>query len=226
MMNNFENLITNIKVGDSFSNYRRLCDYLELPIASGNAKIAQMKKIGEYVDFRKDGNALIVTSVHSRVLHEDKRKIGKISANRKQFDQYKIPMEYDHCTGVYAIKLENKIYIGSTTDFRKRFLVHKYGIKNFEYTKKLLDNGATFEILYLAPHSISQQELLDKEQEIIDSYLSQSNIKVMNKGLIVYGSSKSKKIRKRIEQQSCQIWVTKSNYKQAVQLLKENGLIA
>lgn len=226
MMNNFENLIANIQVGDSFSNYRRLCDYLELPITTGNAKMAQIKKIKEYVDFRKDGNTLIVTSVHNRVPCEDKRKIGKIGANRKQFDQYKIPMEYDHRAGVYAIKLKNKMYIGSTTDFRKRFLVHKYGIKNFEYTKNLLDNGATFEILFLAPDSMLRQELLDKEQEIIDLYLSQSNIEVINKELIVYGSSKSKKIRKRIKQQLCQILVTKSNYKRAVQLLKENGLIA
>lgn len=222
MMENFEKLITNIQVGDSFSNYRRLCDYLKLPITTGNAKMAQMKKIKEYIDFRKNGNMLVVTSVHSRVPHDDKRKSRKMGINRKQFNQYKIPMEYDHRAGVYAIKLENKMYIGSTIDFRRRFLSHRYGINGFEYTKKLLDDGATFELLFLAPNSMSRKELFIKEQTMIDSYSIQSDVEVVNKGCMIHSLYKTEN-----KQQSSvkPIWISKNDYGQAVKLLKENDFI-
>ena len=64
-----------LSVGKVFKNYKELCKYLDEPLKTGNAKIAQMKGWERYFKLQKDGHKMIVEEVYevTQDLAEDKR---------------------------------------------------------------------------------------------------------------------------------------------------------
>lgn len=54
----------NLKGGNVFSNYKELCNFLDIPILTGNSKIAQEKELKRYVDFEKEGHKYIIKEVY------------------------------------------------------------------------------------------------------------------------------------------------------------------
>lgn len=77
---NKENKIitTNLKVGNVFSNYKKLCDHLNVQkFGGGCSREAQIKEWKRYFDFERDGQKYIITEIYSTPLpRDDKRIIG------------------------------------------------------------------------------------------------------------------------------------------------------
>lgn len=63
--------------GDVFSNYKKLCERLNVPILKANSQKAQIKEWKRHFDFERDGQKRIITEVYSTPLpKDDKRLIG------------------------------------------------------------------------------------------------------------------------------------------------------
>ena len=61
--------IENLKVDMEFKSYRALCEFLEEPVKTGNAKKAQLKKWQECFTWSNIGNKFIITDI--KVVHSD-----------------------------------------------------------------------------------------------------------------------------------------------------------
>lgn len=68
--------IENLKEGMILKNYKELCKVLEIPVASGNTKIKQLKTLEEGVIFHKDKNKFVIDKIIKKVNIMDKRKLG------------------------------------------------------------------------------------------------------------------------------------------------------
>ena len=117
-----KNKLTN---GMVFKSYRALCENMKWKPTGGDTKIANMKKLDAICTYHKQGNSMVIDEVFDTPLPiEDNRK-GK---EYKEFPQFNIEESKYNNAGIYMIKLDNKIYIGSTNNFRRRFREHLYGI--------------------------------------------------------------------------------------------------
>lgn len=105
----------------------------------------------------------------------------KIINKLKRYSQLKIKDNEYNDVGVYAIILQNNIYIGSTTiGFRNRFLQHLKWEKLS--TKQMLLNDGEFIILYKSlKNEKSEIFIRNKEKELIDEYKNNENWNVINK---------------------------------------------
>lgn len=56
--------ITNLKVGETYKNYRELCSALDEPVKTSNSKKAQLKEWARYFDWSKEGNKFIITEIY------------------------------------------------------------------------------------------------------------------------------------------------------------------
>lgn len=151
---------------------------------------------------------------------EDKRKLGN---NRGKYtvpsQNYIVDKSDNDSIGVYKIQLYNQVYIGSTTvGFRIRYAQH---IRNFDnlmpHTQKLLQEGATYSILWKAENGESKEEIRRMEQKYLDEYKSRGyEIKNSNEKVIIPCQKKSKK-KKRIR-------VMEDEYNNAINILMVNGI--
>ena len=77
-MEQFKNNPPQVQINQVFNNYTELCDYLNLPILGGKSKQLQLKKLGQYFSWTRDGKKYIVTEVfttpHSIVETRGKNK--------------------------------------------------------------------------------------------------------------------------------------------------------
>ena len=74
--------------------------------------------------------------------------VERINPNYLIIKNFNVDYSKRNNKGIYYIIKDNDIYIGSTVDFRKRFIDHWNGDKGMEHTYNLLHNGGTFNILY------------------------------------------------------------------------------
>lgn len=56
--------IENLSVGDVFKNYKELCAALEMKIANGASKRAQIKELERFCSYEKKGNSFIITEIY------------------------------------------------------------------------------------------------------------------------------------------------------------------
>ena len=56
-------MIETITIG-KFKNYRKICEYLHEPIKTGKAKQLQLEDWKRYFEYKRDGNAFVITKVY------------------------------------------------------------------------------------------------------------------------------------------------------------------
>lgn len=223
---NIENLKEYIKTTIKISNYRRLCEVLELDITSGEAKISQLKEMNRYFRHHKEGNKFIIDEIYE--LPKDKidgrkNNIGK-GNNKGKFKECKnflVNKDNYNKTGVYKITLDNDIYIGSTiAGFRKRFQGHTYDDNKLP-TKEMLKNGGEFKVLWIANNNESEKFIRDMENYYIKYYRNETDYNVINSNdAWSYTETKEK-----VLPENRYIKIKNENYNKALELLKINNLI-
>ena len=123
--------------------------------------------------------------------------------------------------GVYMIKLDNQVYIGSTINFRNRFKQHRRGdVDYMKHTYELLNNGGEFFILH-DMNDIEDIELIRQiEEEYILFYTHETDYDVINR---IMGTFKKPKKSKEPKIKYKSIRVEEDYYEEILELLKERG---
>ena len=197
-------------------NYRELTNFLELPYLRGNSKDKQLNELSKICKIEKNKTRYKITEIYDEIIDDNRRK--------SHFSELtNISKEDEHKYGVYKIQLDNDIYIGQTNDFKRRFYQHYYG-QNIRYkgfgtdTEKLLRNGGSFEVLEFEDNI--EQRLLKENYWV--QYYSQNGYNILNTEKLL--SNKNSR-QKRNKPNTKYIKVLAKNYNEAIQLLKDKGLL-
>lgn len=75
--------ISNLQLNHTYKNYKQLCEVLEVPTKTGNAKKAQLKEFERYFKYDKKGYKFIVTHIYEIPLPENNNKTKYISTIEK-----------------------------------------------------------------------------------------------------------------------------------------------
>lgn len=197
-------------------SYRELTNFLELPYLRGNSKDKQLSELSKICKIEKDKTKYKITEIYDEIIDDNRRK--------SHFSELtNISKEDEHKSGVYKIQLDNDIYIGQTNDFKRRFYQHYYG-QNIRYkgfgadTEKLLRNGGSFEVLEFEDNI--EQRLLKENYWV--QYYSQNGYNILNTEKLL-SNKNSRKKRNKLKTKC--IKVLTKNYNEAIQLLKDKGLL-
>ena len=197
-------------------NYRELTNFLELPYLRGNSKDKQLNELSKICKIEKNKTRYKITEIYDEIIDGNKRK--------SHFSELtNISKKDEHKAGIYKIQLDNDIYIGQTNDFKRRFYQHYYG-QNIRYkgfgadTEKLLRNGGSFEVLEFEDNI--EQRLLKENYWV--QYYSQNGYNILNTEKLLSNKNSRKKRNK--PKTKC-IKVLTKNYNEAIQLLKDKGLL-
>lgn len=191
--------ISKIHAGMRIKNYRVLCELLGCEVKGGLAKISHIKDFARYCKYKKVGNAFIIEEIlptpEKRI---DKRKDpNKIGNNRKEYKSFKIPMKYEKRNGVYIIENKNEVYIGSAfqdNGFRARFRAHA-DKRNKTYTRKMLENGGEFKILWMCESELKDEYIVRQLEEFLINYFKENTTyKVINKRMTTHCLNNKKSI--------------------------------
>ena len=197
-------------------NYRELTNFLELPYLRGYSKDKQLNELSKICKIEKNKTRYKITEIYDDIIDDNKRKSHFLELTN-------ISKEDEHKSGVYKIQLDNDIYIGQTNDFKRRFYQHYYG-QNIRYkgfgadTEKLLRNGGSFEVLEFEDNV--EQRLLKENYWV--QYYSQNGYNILNTEKLL--SNKNSR-QKRNKPNTKYIKVLAKNYNEAIQLLKDKGLL-
>ena len=197
-------------------SYRELTNFLELPYLRGYSKDKQLNELSKICKIEKNKTKYKITEIYDEIIDDNRRK--------SHFSELtNISKEDEHKSGVYKIQLDNDIYIGQTNDFKRRFYQHYYG-QNIRYkgfgadTEKLLRNGGSFEVLEFEDNV--EQRLLKENYWV--KYYSQNDYNILNTEKLLSNKNSRKKRNK--PNTKC-IKVLAKNYNEAIQLLKDKGLL-
>ena len=197
-------------------NYRELTNFLELPYLRGYSKDKQLNELSKICKIEKDKTKYKITEIYDEIIDDNRRK--------SHFSELtNISKEDEHKAGIYKIQLDNNIYIGQTNDLKRRFHQHYYG-QNIRYkgfgadTEKLLRNGGSFEVLEFEDNV--EQRLLKENYWV--QYYSQNGYNILNTEKLL--SNKNSR-QKRNKPNTKYIKVLAKNYNEAIQLLKDKGLL-
>ena len=122
------------------------------------------------------------------------------------------------------IKLDNQIYIGSTTvGFRRRFSEHLRGLQYMKHTQELLNNDGEFFILHDMT-DIEDEELLRMvEEEYILFYTHETDYDVINRRIGASTFKKPKKSKEpKIKYKS--IKIEENRLSEVLEILEERGV--
>lgn len=197
-------------------NYRELTNFLELPYLRGCSKDKQLSELSKICKIEKNKTKYKITEIYDEIIDDNKRK--------SHFSELtNISKEDEHKSGIYKIQLDNDIYIGQTNDFKRRFYQHYYG-QNIRYkgfgadTEKLLKNGGSFEVLEFEDNA--EQRLLKENYWV--QYYNQNGYNILNTEKLL--SNKNSRQKRNKPTTKC-IKVLAKNYNEAIQLLKDKGLL-
>lgn len=205
--------LSNISEGMIIKNYRELCKLLNIKEKAGDSKKAQLKEIERYIKFKKKKYEFIIEEIYEDPLP----KIDKRKETRKDFPQFKIPIEEENNNGIYAIILNNDIYIGSTVaGFRYRFCMHN-NIANKLKTYDMLQNGAEF-IELVSLNNIEEPLVRKIEGDYIKYYKNKPEWNVINENNT--HSFTVKNIKKKYKT----IKVELNDFNKAYKILEENNI--
>ena len=177
-----------LEVGE-YKNYKAICEAMGWKPVGGDTKVKHLKELESVCKYTKDGYKFIIEEIYETPLPiVDKRK------EYLKFESFKVDENKCNNKGIYMIRLNNEVYIGSTTyGFRKRFMQHKNNWKqNMPYTEDLIKRGGVFSIL----HDMSDIEDIELirmiEEEYILFYTHETDYDVVNRRM---GASKNPKIK-------------------------------
>lgn len=197
-------------------NYRELTNFLELLYLRGYSKDKQLNELSKICKIEKNKTRYKITEIYDEIIDDNRRK--------SHFSELtNISKEDEHKAGIYKIQLDNDIYIGQTNDFKRRFYQHYYG-QNIRYkgfgadTEKLLRNGGSFEVLEFEDNV--EQRLLKENYWV--QYYSQNGYNILNTEKLL--SNKNSRQKRNKPNTKC-IKVLAKNYNEAIQLLKDKGLL-
>ena len=197
-------------------NYRELTNFLELPYLRGYSKDKQLNELSKICKIEKNKTRYKITEIYDEIIDDNRRK--------SHFSELtNISKENEHKAGIYKIQLDNDIYIGQTNDLKRRFYQHYYG-QNIRYkgfgadTEKLLRNGGSFEVLEFEDNV--EQRLLKENYWV--QYYSQNGYNILNTEKLL--SNKNSRQKRNKPNTKC-IKVLAKNYNEAIQLLKDKGLL-
>ena len=107
--------------------------------------------------------------------------VKRITPNYLIIKNFNVDYSKRNNKGIYYIIKDNDIYIGSTVNFRNRFIHHWNGKdKDMKHTYNLLHNGGTFNILYDIT-DIEDIELIRMvENEYIQYFKEYTDFNVIN----------------------------------------------
>ena len=121
--------------------------------------------------------------------------------------------------GIYYIIKDNDIYIGSTVNFRKRFIQHWNGeSKEMKHTYNLLHSGGTFNILYDMTNIKDVELIRMVENEYIQYFKEYTDFNVINH--MNEATWKGKNYKQKYKNIKIKI----EDYKLALKILKEQGI--
>ena len=191
----------------------------------GDSKEKQLKKIKslcrlktkEIITGKKKNYAYIIEEIYQEPKEIiDNRKNNKGRPTKYLDKQFKVPKEDWYKNGIYKIQFENKVYIGSTKDFRYRYMRHlSVDKKEMPHVWELLkEEEHIFEVLEVVENI---EELNIREQYYIDLYLNDNNYIVVNKQCAY-----KEKILK--EHETKYIKVSKEDYEKAIEILRKEGI--
>ena len=145
--------------------------------------------------------------------------VERINPNYLIIKNFNVDYSKRNNKGIYYIIKDNDIYIGSTVDFRKRFIGHWNGeSKEMEHTYNLLHNGGTFNILYDMT-DIEDIELIRMvENEYIQYFKEYTEFNVINHANEAVWKGKNYK------QKYKNIKIKIEDYEKALKILEKNGI--
>lgn len=168
--------------GMQFNSYKDLCEFIGWRYNLSN-KDTKLKELEEFCCFECINNTYFIKDVYTT------RKIKR--KNKKDYLKLKYDAKLDNCKGVYCIKLENYIYIGSTiVNFKTRFHQHCRYINSTQIVKihhlgtthdMINTDGAEFHILWIADDTSTEKEVREMETNYIKQYCKDRNWIVVNK---------------------------------------------
>nr|DAT84930.1 MAG TPA: GIY-YIG nuclease superfamily protein [Caudoviricetes sp.] len=230
--------VSNLEIGQVFNNQREMCKYLNQEyMSTGNSKKSQLKEWKRYIDWEKDGQKIIVTEIYDTPLPKvDKRKNNGLK-DLPDYKVFQLTREQYNSKGVYAIILNNDIYIGSTVNgFLTRYRQH-CNPHNKLITYDMLNKGAIFTSLFIADGNCIEEDIRQKESELIDFYSNNKYWNVMNvrdkthctthKGDIFFKGQKVTSVYKKLRNPNDirYIKIKHKNYNKAIELLESEGLL-
>lgn len=181
MKTNYLQIVTenrhNVKKGEVFSTESKLLRALGLNgNYSGNNLISIRKAVKSWFEYERTGSGREIVVIKKY----NKCRDIYTSKYRKDFPNFAVEEKYDNSIGVYAITLENQIYIGSTrVGFRTRFKQHNDKKYNKLQTKEMLEQGAVFTILQLCD-GMDEVSIRRLEQQWIEEYRNNPEWTVVN----------------------------------------------
>lgn len=209
-----------IQVGQVIKNYKELCKLLGQRVTTGGStRNAQLKEFARYFKWEREGQKYIIIHIYNEPLPKlDKRLKGNnLNCLRAGIDgTYDIPYELSHKTGVYKIQKNNMVYIGSTkVGFRARYTQHCRNYPGMEHTKKLLESGGIYSIIWIAKDNDTEQTIRKKEQYYLDLYRSKGYI-IVNKEDV--------RIKEQVKIKTKNIKLKEEDYSKAIQILNDQGI--
>lgn len=231
--------INKLYVGQVFKNYKIMCEELGQPyiVSSKGSRNSQIKEWKRYISWENQGYKIIITDIYDPPLPKiDGRKDNGFK-NLPDYKVFQFTREQYNSKGVYAIILNKDIYIGSTVNgFLTRYRQH-CNPNHKLITYNMLNNGAVFIPLYIADDNCIEEDIRQKESELIDLYSNNKywnvvNIKnkthcVTHKGDIFYKGKKVSSVYKKIRNPNDirYIKIKHKNYDKAIKILESEGLL-
>jgi len=169
------NHVQKLELGQEVNNYKQLCALLNQPVLpGGDQKKVQIKDFRRYFQFEKSGYKFIITDIFDTPLaKEDKRTMSYGRERYKiESDNYLIDPKDNNACGVFKIQFGNLVYIGKTTQGFRRAYQCSYNDYNgmIPVTKEMLNNGATFEILWKATEEDSYEDIKNQRLNYLNKY--------------------------------------------------------
>ena len=199
----------------TYKNWKEICEAMNWATTGGNTKVRYLKQLDSICKYHKEGNKIVIDEIFAEPKEiEDKRKNSK-GKEPKYYPQFLLQKEDWYKSGVYKIQFENKVYIGSTNNFRRRYIQHFSKDKECQpYVYELLkEEKHVFELLELVGE---EKELEIREQYWLDKYIQLEEYEVVNQKRV-------KAIKPISESVNRIIRISKEEYEEAVKLLKDNG---
>lgn len=207
--------------------YKEICKEMDDEVYSGHgsSRIHQLKRWQKEYEIEK-----VKTYYFIKRPLTDEEKYIKLNEGRrrkfKKYPQFKVDFEDVNKSGVYIIENDQKIYIGQTTDFYRRFYSHmKSKYSNNPYlcdTQSILLNNGTFSIVQICDDKIRRCEL---EKEWIKYFRDNDKRNVINKsdGITANDEETIKNNKNKIIFKK--IMIPKENYDEVTKILTEKGII-